>query len=156
MTLVQKSRQAITFTNDLVSRAIKCRLDCGQERAQDRKFKCDILAHAKARRGELVAAALTVLRAYVVAGRPLPSDVTPSRFPDWDRLVRGALLWLGDGPLRNCYPSGCVDPEREGRLTWPSPSASVQRRSVQRKSPSALAVNRTCWCRATGGDRPVQ
>jgi hypothetical protein len=44
----------------------------------------------------LVAAGLTLLRGYIVAGRPWPKDATNSRFTDWDRLVRGCLLWVGE------------------------------------------------------------
>jgi putative DNA primase/helicase len=48
-----------------------------------------------ANRGRLLAAALTVLRAFVVAGRPAHGKALFGSFEAWDRLVRGSLLWLG-------------------------------------------------------------
>ena len=46
------------------------------------------------RRTDLVAAGLTVLRAFFTAG--CPNNVSPpGNFNDWSRLVRGSLLWLG-------------------------------------------------------------
>jgi hypothetical protein len=48
-------------------------------------------------RGELVAAGRTILRAFVVAGRPgLDTFKAFGRFEDWSNLVRGALIWLGE------------------------------------------------------------
>ena len=44
-----------------------------------------------------MAAALTLLRAFIVAGRPGLSEIEPfGRFEDWSNLVRGALIWLGE------------------------------------------------------------
>jgi putative DNA primase/helicase len=41
-------------------------------------------------------AALTILRAFHVAGRPVPEGVSPlGSFEDWSLLVRNALIWLG-------------------------------------------------------------
>ena len=41
-------------------------------------------------------AALTVLRAFVVAGRPAHGMSAKGSFESWDGLVRGALIWAGD------------------------------------------------------------
>jgi hypothetical protein len=46
-------------------------------------------------RGELLSAALTVLRSYVVAGRPDMELSAFGSFDDWSRLVRGALRYAG-------------------------------------------------------------
>ena len=51
-------------------------------------------------RGRYVAAALTILRAYIAAGRPEQPKPLGS-FEAWSGLVRGALLWLATpDPMR--------------------------------------------------------
>ena len=55
------------------------------------KRPLDIIA---ADRGKFVAAALTVMRAYIAAGRPLALPVLGS-FEAWCRVVRDPLCWLG-------------------------------------------------------------
>ena len=47
-------------------------------------------------RTKLVAAALTVVKAFIAAGKPRPADLAPmGSFEDWDDLVRSPLLWQG-------------------------------------------------------------
>ena len=55
---------------DLIRRSVVGRLDPKCEQPELRAFDYDPIADAKANRGEIVAAALTMLRAYHVAGRP--------------------------------------------------------------------------------------
>lgn len=60
----------------------------------------DLRAHVKAHRTELVAAALTILRAYVVAGKPEQAVTKWGGFDAWTRLVAHALVWVGaESPL---------------------------------------------------------
>lgn len=83
----------LTFIGDMGRRALLCQLDPGVERPELRKFAFDPVQVVKNSRGEFVAAALTILRAYHVAGRPF--QVAPlGSFADWSNLVRSALLWL--------------------------------------------------------------
>jgi len=116
----------LSFGFDLTSRAIKARLDAGRERPQERTFKRDIIAYTKEHRGELVAAALTVLRGYVTAGRP--TGFTPSRFRQWDSLVRGAIIWAGQpDPYLTADAIDVADPERAGLAARArSPASSVR------------------------------
>ena len=58
-------------------------------------------------------AGLTVLRAFVVAGRPGLDKLTPfGRFEDWSNLVRGALVWLGEPDPAKTWFIAVDDPER--------------------------------------------
>jgi hypothetical protein len=84
----------LILLGDLTRRAIMCRLNPNCERPELRLFDRDPVAHAKAHRLALVAAALTILRAYIVAGRP-GKRVALGSFDAWSDLVRGALLWVG-------------------------------------------------------------
>lgn len=85
----------LVFAADMASRALKARMDSGLERPDERRFKYDLRVYIPEHRGELVAAGLTALRGFIVAGRPM-DGITPSRFHDWDRLVRGCLIWCGE------------------------------------------------------------
>ena len=84
----------LRLVGDLTRRAAIGRLDPKTDRPEIRQFDYDPLVDAREHRGELVAAALTILRAYVVAGMPGP----PARlqgFGEWSDLICGALVWVG-------------------------------------------------------------
>lgn len=84
----------LTFVGDMSRRALLCQLDPGVERPELRSFSFDPVKLVLTQRGDLVAAALTILRAYYVAGRP--DQVPPlGSFADWSNTVRSALIWLG-------------------------------------------------------------
>ncbi len=55
----------------------------------------DVPAVVASRRGALVAAAVTVLRAWWAAERPAQDLPTPPGLEAWSRSVRGALVWAG-------------------------------------------------------------
>jgi hypothetical protein len=82
---------------DMTRRVVVCRLDSGTERPEERSFDFDVREETRRDRGKLVAAGLTVLRAYIVADRPLKNTLTPfGSFEDWTGLVREALVWCGE------------------------------------------------------------
>lgn len=59
-------------------------------------FRYDpILPHVEEQHPRLAAAALTVLRAYCVAGRPNMQLKPWGSYEGWSALVRGALVWAG-------------------------------------------------------------
>jgi hypothetical protein len=103
----------LTFTADVVRRALKCRIEPGVDHPENRPFDYDIAAETLANHPRLLAAALTIVRAYVVAGFPMQGKFTPmGSFGDFDRLIRGALLWLGlADPLETQRDIESVDPE---------------------------------------------
>lgn len=53
----------LTFSGDVIRRTLMCSMDAGVERPELRDFQTDVVEEAQDRRGELVVAALTVLRA---------------------------------------------------------------------------------------------
>jgi len=103
----------LTLAGDMTRRAIRCSLDPGVERPELREFDRDPLATVQAARGEYAIAALTVLRAYHVAGRP--QQATPlGSFVDWSRWVRDALIWLGEAdPCSTMEEVRGADPKLE-------------------------------------------
>jgi putative DNA primase/helicase len=63
-------------------------------------------------RGKYIAAALTICRAYIVAGRPGKADRLAS-FEGWSDTVRSTLIWLGkEDPVLSMESAKEEDPER--------------------------------------------
>lgn len=89
----------LAFRGDLGRRVVPIDLDAGVEHPEDRRdFKHpELLAFVRAERARLVVAALTILRAFHVAGRPAHGAARVGSFEEWDDLVRGACVWAGFG-----------------------------------------------------------
>jgi putative DNA primase/helicase len=105
----------IEIADDLVRRTIQCTLDANVEEPYLRQFRRDPVREILADRGRYVAAALTIVRAYVVAG--MPGRPTPlASFGAWSDKVRGALIWLGQAdPVDTIARLAVADPTRERR-----------------------------------------
>jgi hypothetical protein len=99
---------------DMLRRGLICRLDAGEERPELRAFaEEDPERLLKCERGRYAVAALTVLRAYIVAGKPI-SRQPLGGFEGWSNLVRNALLWLDeDDPVETIERARAEDPERQ-------------------------------------------
>jgi putative DNA primase/helicase len=114
----------MTVRDDMSTRVLRIRLDAGCERPDLRKFKrSNLLGYVKERRAALVHAALTILRAYIVAGKPKvsisgkPFEVS-GRFNEFSDLVAAALVWLDrPDPLGSQSAVVADDPVREARQT---------------------------------------
>ena len=127
----------LAFRGDLAVRALLCRLDARVERPEERHFRIDDLkAYIIERRRELVTAALTILRAYALTGRP-DQKLTPwGGFDEWSKTIRAPLVWLGTADP--CATRKHViedDPDRELAIAvlsaWRSACGSVSLRTSQ-------------------------
>ena len=100
---------------DLSTRMLIARLDAGIEHPEERSFKrADIRQYALAHRQELVNAALTILQAHHLAGRPECGLKPFGRFEDWSHRVRAPLVWSGAAdPCETRSRIENIDPERE-------------------------------------------
>lgn len=94
-TLVLATGNNFTPGGELQRRFLTCRLDSGLEKPFSRSFDFDPRNVCKARRGEIVAAGLTLLRGFVVAGRPALGSGALGSFEAWDKLIRQAVIWIG-------------------------------------------------------------
>jgi hypothetical protein len=86
----------LVIANDLTRRTLLSQLDAGMERPEIRKFKYKVDDVARQSRGELVAAALTLLRGWHVAyaaGTKIGIEPMGS-FEEWSHRIRCPLLWL--------------------------------------------------------------
>ena len=83
----------LSFSGDVIRRTLMCSMDAGVERPELRAFKTDVANEAREHRGELVQAALTVLRAWHVSGERIGLQAFGG-FEDWSYRVREPLVWL--------------------------------------------------------------
>ncbi len=146
----------LEFREDMSRRAILCTMDAGMERPAERKFEVDLKVEVPRRRHELVPAALTVLRAFIVAGRPGLEKLTPfGGFEDWSNLVRGALVWAGGADTARLRASRvrAVRAERARQLLCLLPCELV----AQDVEPvGLLGLQRAEGCHLLKGDHPGQ
>lgn len=120
----------LALSGDMTRRALLCRLDPQCERPELRQFDRNPLADAMARRGELVRAGLTVLRAYAVAGRP--GRLPPlGSFEAWSDTVRSALVWSAQ----------------------PDPCATMEEARAADPVLDSLTAVLSAWWGAIGGDK---
>lgn len=86
----------IVFKGDITRRVVPCDMEADCERPEERHFKRDLHRELRERRGELVAACLTIARAYFVANRPDQGLSPFGGFEHWsDDMVRSAIVWAG-------------------------------------------------------------
>ncbi|WP_304074533.1 bifunctional DNA primase/polymerase [Maricaulis maris] len=101
----------LVVSGDMSRRVLRCRLDAQVERPDQRQFDFDPREEALAGRASIVCAGLTVLRAFIEAGRPPQTDRIGS-FDQWN-LVRDALVWLGQAdPEETRHDILADDPNR--------------------------------------------
>lgn len=112
--LVMATGNNLEVVGDLGRRTLVCRIDTGTERPDQLVHGFSPTEEALRDRPALVVAALTVLRAYVVAGRPSPLPPIGS-FEDWN-LVREALVWLGEDDPTVTRERVMSDDPRKGEL----------------------------------------
>ena len=86
----------VVLIADLNRRTVPIRLKSPLERPEERGGFAHphLVDHIKANRGQLVAAALTVLRAFIAAGRPCHGLKPFGSYEGWSKLVRGAVSWV--------------------------------------------------------------
>jgi hypothetical protein len=100
------------IVGDVCRRVIITNLDPEMERPELRQFGFDPVEMILKDRGEYIAAALTICRAYIVAGKPACAPRLAS-FEGWSDTVRSALIWLGKAdPVKSMENAKAEDPER--------------------------------------------
>ena len=80
---------------DTVRRVLVATIEPRGSDPENATFDFNPKVETKRRRAEMVAAAITVMRAHFVAGRPGPKWAsTYGSFETWSRLVRAPIVWL--------------------------------------------------------------
>lgn len=91
----------ISIVDDMTRRSVMCLLDPNMERPELRQFKTNPYQEIINNRGNYIADAITIIRAYILAGSPerLPRLAS---FEEWSDTVRSALVWLGqEDPIKS-------------------------------------------------------
>lgn len=115
--LVMATGNNLEIVGDLGRRTLICRIDTGAERPDQIEHSFDPIEEALSNRPHLVTAALTVLRAYVVEGRP--NRMTPmGSFEGWN-FVRETLVWLGEADPAVTRETAIADDPRKNELAEP-------------------------------------
>jgi len=86
----------LSFDDELKPRALLVSLDAEMARPGDRKFDEKFEPYLLANRRQLVAAILTILLAYDIAGRPDQMLTEFGGFEQWRAQAGSALVWLGE------------------------------------------------------------
>lgn len=128
---------------DMTRRCITIHLSPECEVPAARSFtRPDLMRDVLRERGLYVSAALTIVRAWIVAGRPMAECKSLAGFSDWSALCRQPLLWLGlTDATESVFKAMAEDPDREtlARLltAWQSAfgkTAAMVRDAVKRAS----------------------
>jgi putative DNA primase/helicase len=108
----------VTIRGDIMRRVIPIRLEAKDERPEERSdFKHERLMQWVAEnRGNLVADGLTILSAYLKAGKP--GRLKPlGSFEDWSDVVRSAINWAtGIDPCGTRYEFASTDADTNVRV----------------------------------------
>lgn len=114
-TLFLSSGNNVGPVQDMARRCITIRLSPQCEVPAARSFnRPDLVREVLHERGHYVSAALTLVRAWVAAGRPKTPCRSLASFGDWSDLCRQPLLWLGCAdPTASVFEAMAEDPDRE-------------------------------------------
>jgi hypothetical protein len=118
----------IELCGDTARRVLVCRLESPLEDPENRAdFKHpDLLKYIGENRPQLVVSALTMLRAYVVAGRPAVGVRPWGSFEQWSALVASAVAWSGGTDPQGARPAddATAEPEKADLasllIAWPA------------------------------------
>jgi hypothetical protein len=117
--LFLSSGNNVDAVRDMSRRCITVNLDPQCETPATRQFSADPLVHVRANRARFVSLALTVIRAWIYAGKPTTHCKPLASYTQWSDWVRQPLLWLGlADPATSVFEQLAQDPDREtlGRL----------------------------------------
>jgi len=107
----------LVLLGDMTRRALFCQLDPQVERPELRRFDTNPLREAQRHRSSLVTAALTILRAYHIAGQP-DAPAPLGSYEAWSNRVRGSLIWLGEAdPVLTLDTARELDPRLEASFS---------------------------------------
>jgi hypothetical protein len=86
----------VALGGDTERRTVLCRLESRLESPEERSgFKIpNLVAHIKDERAKLVVAALTILRAFTLAGRPQAKLAPVGSFESWNDVARNCVFWV--------------------------------------------------------------
>lgn len=114
-TLFLSSGNNVGPVQDMTRRCMTIRLSPQCEQPAARNFmRPDLVRDVQRERGHYVSAALTIIRAWIVAGRPKSACKSLASYGEWSDLCCQPLLWLGCAdPAASAFEAMAEDPDRE-------------------------------------------
>ncbi|HOE43148.1 MAG TPA: hypothetical protein PLB25_16185 [Rhodoferax sp.] len=114
-TLFLSSGNNVGPVADMARRCVTIHLDPKCEVPATRTYKNpNLIAEVLRARGRYVSAALTIVRAWITAGRPTTECKPVNSFGEWTALCRQPLLWLNQpDPATSVFNGMAEDPENE-------------------------------------------
>ena len=100
---------------DMARRCITISLNPEVEIPATRTFNCpNLINDVIQKREHYVSAALTIIRAWIIAERPMTDCKSWGNYGEWSDLCRQPLLWLGcEDPTLSIFEALSDDPDRE-------------------------------------------
>jgi hypothetical protein len=129
----------LRMTSDTCRRVLAARIDAQSETPYTRDFSFDPAQMVQADRMGYVVAALTIVRAYIAAGRPKMAKGRTASFEHWDDLVRQPICWLAQ-QVRELS-----DAEREGLPFLADPMEAAARAFDQDPETTKLRALLEAW-----------
>jgi hypothetical protein len=114
-TLFLSSGNNVSPIQDMTRRCITIHLSPQCEIPATRSFqRPNLVRDVLQDRGHYVSAALTIVRAWLVASKPKTASKTLVSYSDWSELCQQSLLWLGCAdPTASVFEAMAEDPDRE-------------------------------------------
>ncbi len=131
----------LVLTGDTHRRVLIARMDAQQEQPFTREFAFNPLQEVIKQRQAMVVAALTIVRAYITAGRPKAARGRIASFEVWDDLVRQPLCWL---------QQFVGSAKRQDLPTFADPAESITRSESENPDQAKLGAMLSAWHAAFG------
>jgi hypothetical protein len=106
----------LRLKDDVTRRVLLIRIDRREEQPEKHRYHGHPFDDVLRRRGRYLWACLTLVRAYIVAGKPERQGWIGDPFGQWSDLVRSSLMWLGEAdPVATMDAVRENDPARQAR-----------------------------------------
>ena len=142
--LFMVSGNNMMLTGDTHRRILFARMDADIETPYTREFDWSPLTEVTIHRQSLVVAALTIVRAFITAGRPKSAPGRIASFEQWDDLVRQPVCWI----------KKIAAESRPDLPTFADPAAAIDLASAQNPETAKLSALLNAWL-ASFGDTPT-
>jgi hypothetical protein len=135
----------LRMTSDTCRRVLTARIDAQSETPYTRDFAFDPAQMVQTDRLAYVVAALTIVRAYITAGRPKMAKGRTASFEHWDDLVRQPICWLAQQ-----VATRAGTPEAQGLPMLADPMEAAARAFEQDPETTKLRALVEAWFAAFG------
>jgi len=114
-TLMMASGNNVSPVRDMTRRVLTINIDPRCASPATRKFeRPDLLSEVRANRASYIADALTIVRAWILAGRPRADVPNIASFSAWSDYCRHSLLWLDlPDPATSMFSQMADDPDAD-------------------------------------------